>query len=124
MYFGENKNKRSMKQDDKKINAYFKITIMCSYMGHLKIINFPFVPNGKLIIFRLFQMQIHYPYFYVSHILSLLHSERPIALRKPNVLRKAKIACTRLKHITVSLERAHTVTTILLKKCWNIPIFT
>ena len=29
-----------------------KITVMCLSIGTPKIINFPFVPNGKLIIFR------------------------------------------------------------------------
>ena len=32
---------------------FFKaLTLMCLVLGHLKIINFPFVPNGKFIIFR------------------------------------------------------------------------
>ena len=29
-------------------------------LGHLKIINFPFVPNGKLIIFRCPKIIAHY----------------------------------------------------------------
>ena len=29
-------------------------------LGHLKLINFPFVPNGKFIIFRCPQIRAHY----------------------------------------------------------------
>ena len=33
---------------------------MCLSMGIPKIINFPFVPNGKLIIFRCHKIWVHY----------------------------------------------------------------
>ena len=35
-------------------------TIMCLSIGTPKIINFPFVPNGKLIVFRCPKMWAHY----------------------------------------------------------------
>ena len=33
---------------------------MCLVLGHLKIINFPFVPNGKFIIFRCPKILVNY----------------------------------------------------------------
>ena len=35
-------------------------TVMCLNIGTPTIINFPFVPNGKLIIFRCTKIQIYY----------------------------------------------------------------
>ena len=34
--------------------------LLCAYLGHLKVINFPFVPNGKFIIFRYPNTEEHY----------------------------------------------------------------
>ena len=36
------------------------ITLKCLNIGALKIINFPFVPNGKLMIFRCPNISAHY----------------------------------------------------------------
>ena len=36
------------------------ITVMCLNVGTPKIFNFPFVPNGKLIIFRSPKIQAYY----------------------------------------------------------------
>ena len=36
------------------------VTVMCLSIGTPKIINFPFVPNGKLIIFRCPKIWAHY----------------------------------------------------------------
>ena len=35
-------------------------TLKCLILGHLKIINFPFVPNGKFIIIRAPKILAHY----------------------------------------------------------------
>ena len=37
-----------------------KYTLMCLVLGYLKIINFPFVPNGKFIIFRCPKIWAHH----------------------------------------------------------------
>ena len=50
----------------RKVRGYFcfmniyLITVMCLSIGTPKIINFPFVPNGKLIIFRCPKIKAHY----------------------------------------------------------------
>ena len=40
--------------------SYLSITVMCLSIGTPKIIDFPFVPNGKLMIFRCPNIQTDY----------------------------------------------------------------
>ena len=42
------------------VPIFMKDTVMCLSIGTPKIINFPFVPNGKLIIFRYPKIKAHY----------------------------------------------------------------